>query len=156
VTTDAGFISIRYAVVAERASLEALQFRASVHATRYAEQLRAHPEVVAIPVQQIEDGVVRVAERHGCIAGFAILLPPMGGTCELDAIFVEPDQMGTGVGRRLIDDAVVIARRWGARRIDVVANPDACGFYERLGFTGNDEVATRFGPGRRVRLTTEA
>jgi GNAT superfamily N-acetyltransferase len=145
-------ISIRSAVAAEQRALEELQFRASVHSTRYADVLRAHPDAIEIPPWQFEDGLVRVAHDGGSVVGFAVLLAPVDGSCELDAIFVEPDRMGTGIGRMLIDDAVERARGWSALRIEVVANPDAVDFYERLGFAGNDEVATRFGPGRRMHL----
>src|SRR5438876_7903301 len=93
-----GAIMIRPAVAAERRALEELQMRASVHSTRYAEQLRAHPEAIEIPPEQIERGLVRVAEHNGAIAGFAVLLPPVDGACELDAIFVEPDLMRKGIG----------------------------------------------------------
>jgi GNAT superfamily N-acetyltransferase len=149
-------VSIRPAAPSERVALEELQLRASIHSTRYAEQLRDNPDAVAIPAEQIEAGLVRVAERAGTIAGFATLLPPADDVCELDAIFVEPDHMGVGIGRLLIEDVLAIARRWGAKRIDVVANPDAWGFYEALGFTGNKEVPTRFGPGRRMHLVVGA
>jgi ribosomal protein S18 acetylase RimI-like enzyme len=60
--------------------------------------------------------------------------------------------MGAGVGRSLIEDAMRIARDRGATRIEVVANPEAVAFYQRLGFTGHEQVPTRFGPARRMRL----
>jgi len=148
--TSAG-VHVRTAEVAERGALEGLMMRASVASTRYAEELRAHPDAVAVPAEQFEDGLVRVAERDGEVAGFAVLLPPVDRVCELDAIFVEPSAMGAGVGRVLIEDAVARARDWRAADIQVVANPDATGFYERVGFTQGDEVATRFGPGLRMR-----
>jgi ribosomal protein S18 acetylase RimI-like enzyme len=155
-TTASGTIVIRPAVAAERQALEALQLRASLHSGRWTEHLRAHPDAIQIPAEHIERGLVRVAERDGAPAGFATLLPPVNGVCELDAIFVEPAAMGTGIGRRLIDDAVVIARRSGAASIVVVANPDAFAFYERLGFSGEQEVATRFGAGRHMHRDIEA
>lgn len=149
-------VLIRSGVAAERRALEALQFRASVHATRYADVLRAHPDAIEIPPWQFADGLVRVAQDGDSIVGFAVLLVPVDGDCELDAIFVEPERMRMGIGRLLIDDAVARARAWAANRIEVVANPDAVDFYERVGFAGNDEVATRFGPGRRMRLLVGA
>jgi GNAT superfamily N-acetyltransferase len=142
---------IRLATASERRALEELQMRASVHSGRWAEQLRAHPDAIAVPAEQIARGLVRVAERDGAVLGFATLLPPVSGVCELEAIFVEPASMGAGIGRRLIDDVMAIAGRNGAIAVEVVANPDAWAFYERVGFSGDDAVATRFGAGRRMR-----
>lgn len=61
--------------------------------------------------------------------------------------------MGAGVGRALVEDARRVARERGAARIEVVANPEAVRFYQRLGFTGAEPVPTRFGPARSMRLT---
>jgi len=46
----------------------------------------------------------------------------------------------------------VVARSDGARRLDVIANPRAIGFYEKLGFQPGDTVQTRFGAGLRMHL----
>ncbi len=145
-------VSIRLARSAERHALEELQRRASLHGGRYREQLLSHPEVIQIPAPHLEQGLVRVAEQGTRVVGFAALLAAVDGACELDGIFVEPELMGSGVGRALVDDAVAVARARGAARIDVVANPEAVGFYRRLGFTDEGEVATRFGSARRMRL----
>jgi GNAT superfamily N-acetyltransferase len=144
-------VHVRTAVVGERRALEELMMRASIAGTRYGEELRAHPDAVSVPAEQFADGLVRVAERDGAVAGFAVLLGPVDGACELDAIFVEPELMGTGIGRVLMEDAVARAADWGATHIDVIANPDAIAFYERMGFTKEGEAATRFGPARRMR-----
>jgi GNAT superfamily N-acetyltransferase len=144
-------VRVRTALVGERRALEELMMRASTASTRYRDDLRSHPDAVSVPAEQFEGGLVRVAERDGAVAGFAVLLPPDDGVCELDAIFVEPELMGAGIGRALIDDAVARAEAWGAADIGVVANPDALVFYERMGFTRGDEVGTRFGPALRMR-----
>ena len=68
------------------------------------------------------------------LAGFAVLLERSGNACELDGLFVEPDRMRGGVGRRLVEDATQIARERDATRIDVVANPPAVAFYDAVGF----------------------
>jgi|SRR4051794_10657477 GNAT superfamily N-acetyltransferase len=147
-----GALAIRLAAVGERAALEALQRRASMHWGRYRDQLAAHPDAIQIPDEQFEQGLVRVAEEGEQVVGFSVLLPASGGACELDGIFVEPERMGTGAGRALIEDATRIAGAGGAQLIEVIANPEALGFYRRLGFTGDDAVPTRFGPGHRMRL----
>jgi GNAT superfamily N-acetyltransferase len=146
-------VLIRDARAAEQRSLTELQRRASLHWDAYREQLLAHPEVVELPLEQIADGLVRVAESGGDVVGFAVLFRVAHGACELDGLFVEPDHMGSGVGRALVEDAAQTARERGATRIEVVANPEALGFYERLGFIATTEVPTLFGPARRMSLS---
>jgi N-acetylglutamate synthase-like GNAT family acetyltransferase len=143
---------IRRARMSERDALEDLQRRSSMHDPMYRAQLAAHPEAIELPAEQIAAGLVRVAEQDGAVVGFAVLLERSSDACELDGLFVEPDRMRTGVGRRLVDDARRIARERGATRIDVVANPQAVAFYEAVGFTVVGEVQTRFGPAPRMSL----
>lgn len=144
--------AIRSAHLAERTALEDLQRRSSMHEPMYRAQLAAHPDAIELPAEQIRAGAVRVAEQDGAVVGFAVLLAPFAGGCEVDGLFVEPDRMRSGVGRQLIDDAKRIARQQGATRIDVVANPQAVAFYERVGFSTSGEAATRFGMAPRMSL----
>jgi predicted N-acetyltransferase YhbS len=51
----------------------------------------------------------------------------------LDYMFVEPDAMGEGVGRALWQHAVATARALGHPALIVVADPNAEGFYRRMG-----------------------
>jgi len=145
--------TIRPAQVAERDALEALQRRSSVHDPMYRAQLAAYPDAIELPVRQFTAGLVRVAEQRGGLVGFAVLLERSGEACELDGLFVEPDRMRAGIGRRLVQDATRIARERGATRIDVVANPQAVAFYEAVGFTYAGEAQTRFGPAPRMSLS---
>jgi GNAT superfamily N-acetyltransferase len=144
--------SVRTARPAEKAALEALQRRSSLHEPMYRAQLEAHPDAIELPAEQIAAGLVRVAEQGGAIAGFSVLLERAGDACELDGLFVEPDRMRTGVGRRLVEDAKGLARERGASRIDVVANPQAVAFYAAVGFVGTGAAQTRFGPAPRMSL----
>jgi len=145
-------VSIRDARLAERESLEELQRRASLHSSTYRDQLLAHPDAVQLPAEQIEHGLVRLAEQAGDIVGFAVLLSAVERACELDGLFVEPEHWRRGIARLLIEDTVQIAHARGATRIDVIANPEAIAFYQRVGFVEGEGAATRFGPARRMRL----
>lgn len=136
----------------ERIALEALQWRASLHNDGDRAALLAHPDAISLPQRQIDHGIVRVLEQTAAIVGFAVLLEPTAGACELDGLFVEPEHMRGGLGRRLIDDAVRIARARGATRIEVIANPHADAFYRAVGFTVAGDATTRFGPGTRMCL----
>jgi N-acetylglutamate synthase-like GNAT family acetyltransferase len=152
---DADATTIRRARVSEREALEDLQRRSSVEGPMYRAQLEAHPDAIELPAEQIAAGLVRVAERNGVVVGFSVLFEPSDGACELDGLFVEPDQMRTGVGRRLIEDATSIARERGATRIDVVANPQALAFYAAVGFEPAGEAQTQFGPAPRMSLPVD-
>ena len=148
----AGALAMRLARVSEREALEQLQRRSSMHEPMYRAQLAARPDAVELPAEQITEGLVRVAEQNGAIVGFAVLLERSADACELDGLFVEPERMRAGVGRRLVEDAKRIARERGATRIDVVANPQAVAFYEAVGFTTVGEARTRFGRAPRMSL----
>jgi len=139
-------IAIRDAELHEIPLLESLQLRASVVAPDYREALAAHPEVIHLPAADVSEARTRVATVEKRIAGFSVVLRVHATSHELDGLFVEPDLMGNGVGRALIDDAVARARPFGVRTIDVIANPTAAGFYSNLGFTRGEDVMTQFGP----------
>ena len=135
----------------ERGFLEDLQRRASLMWEEYRPYLLANPDVIELPLAQLRDGRVRVAEWRGRTAGFAALLPKEG-FCELDGLFVEPALWGHGIARALIADALVLARAEGAGRLETIANPRAEGFYRKLGFTVIGRAETQFGPANRMKL----
>jgi ribosomal protein S18 acetylase RimI-like enzyme len=151
-TSDRKPVTIRFAQQSEREALERLQRRSSMAQPMYRAQLAAHPDAIELPGEQIAAGLVRVAEQDGAIVGFAVLLERAEDACELDGLFVGPEHMRAGVGRKLMDDARQIARERGAARIDVVANPQAVAFYEAAGFTTVGEAQTRFGPAPRMSM----
>ena len=141
---------IRDARLDEVGALEALQRRASLVWEDYREQLLANPDAIQLPVDHV--GLTRVAVDHaGARLGFAVVLGVLAGACELDGLFVEPDAWGRGVGRALVDDAAGRARAGGAEQLEVIANPRAVGFYERVAFVPAGTASTRFGPAQRMR-----
>jgi lactoylglutathione lyase len=144
---------IRDALPDEASALEALQRRASDVWEDDRVHLAAHPDAIEPPHQAIAEGRVRVAvDTSGGRLGFSVVLPVADGRCELDDLFVEPTSMGLGVGRVLVADAASRAAVAGAAHVDVIANPNALGFYERVGFVATGDVSTRFGRGIRMSL----
>ena len=66
----------------------------------------------------------------GGIGGFAAFAGVAGEMLEM--LFVDPAMRGKGLGRRLVEYTI---RHCGVRRVDVnEQNPQAVGFYKRLGF----------------------
>lgn len=75
---------------------------------------------------------VLVAEAGGRAVGFAALVPE-GEVCVLDDLWIEPEWIGRGLGSQLFRAAVERARKLGATRLEWEAEPNAVGFYERMG-----------------------
>jgi GNAT superfamily N-acetyltransferase len=74
-----------------------------------------------------------VAEVDGEIVAWAALVPPAEGVAVLDDLWVDPPAMGHGFGSRLFRLAADRARELGAERLEWGAEPNAVGFYEKLG-----------------------
>ena len=140
-------VAIRLARPNEREDLEALQWRASLANAGDRDALLGHPDAIALPVEQITDGHVLVAQRDGVIVGFAAVLPRPDGNAELDALFVDPGLWKRGVGRLLVDHCAAVAKARTSRILHVVGNPHAEGFYVACGFRTTGAVETRFGAG---------
>jgi GNAT superfamily N-acetyltransferase len=73
-----------------------------------------------------------VAEAEGRAVGWAALIP-RGDVVWLDDMWVMPEWIGKGVGSLLFRHAVERARAVGGRTLEWEAEPNAVGFYERMG-----------------------
>ena len=51
----------------------------------------------------------------------------------LENLFVLPDYMGKGVGKQLFLHAIDLARQRGYKILQLLADPNAVGFYEKMG-----------------------
>ncbi len=144
-------VTVRQAKPTEAVALERLQRRSSDVWAAYRAQLAAHPDAIELPEAFIDAGWVWVAVADGDgPLGFSVVVPGERGIHELDGLFVEPADIGRGVGRALVEDAAARAAATGASSIEVTAGP-AQGFYERVGFGVIGTAETRFGPAVRMR-----
>ena len=75
---------------------------------------------------------VYVAEADGEPVGWAALIP-RGEVGWLEDLWINPPWIGRGVGRLLFEHVAGRARVLGARRLEWEAEPNATGFYERMG-----------------------
>ena len=144
-------LKIRNATATEAPVLEALQRRSSDVWEDYREQLAANPDAIELPQAFIDSCWVRVAVNvQETPVGFSVVVPTNGPVHELDGLFVDPDQMSSGVGRALVEDAGARASDQGAEALEVTAGP-AQAFYERVGFNLIGPAQTRFGSAVRMR-----
>lgn len=140
------------AVASEREALEALQRRASLGNPGDRDAILANPDAIVLPMEQIADGHVFVAERDGAIAGFAAVLLRRDGDVELDGLFVEPHLQRLGIGRSLVEHCTDFTRAKRASWLHVIGNPHAQAFYLACGFLRDGIVRTRFGEGLLMRM----
>jgi GNAT superfamily N-acetyltransferase len=75
---------------------------------------------------------VWLAEEAGAVVGFFALIPH-GADQELDLFFTANEAQGTGLGRRLFAAMAQRARALGAACVVITSNPEAAGFYRRMG-----------------------
>jgi N-acetylglutamate synthase-like GNAT family acetyltransferase len=144
-------VLIRRARAKEAAALTALAFRSKAFWGYDKAFLEASGPDLTVEDELVRSGRVFVAERDRTIAGFASLggEPPR---LELVQLFVEPDFIGSGVGRGLVDHAVAEARRLGAVELVVESDPNAEGFYGAMGGERVGTVPSIVDPERQLPL----
>ncbi|MFZ5783199.1 MAG: GNAT family N-acetyltransferase [Pseudomonadota bacterium] len=124
---------IRNAKAGEAVSLTALCVRSKAHWGYDAAFMAMSTPALVVSEDDIAAGRVLVAlDDAGAAVGVAVVLPS-GATSDLDALFVEPSAIGTGAGRALFEASLALARRQGAGRLTILADPNAAAFYERMG-----------------------
>jgi GNAT superfamily N-acetyltransferase len=89
-------------------------------------------ESLTITPEFISDNEVYGAVFEEEIGGFHALVE-RGREVELEHLWVSPEHIGAGIGRALFDHAVRRAAALGAKAMSIEADPNAEGFYRRMG-----------------------
>lgn len=140
-------ISIRPAKIEECQLLVELQRRASLANPSDYKSIIENPQAIEIATSQILEGNIMVAVLAGEIIGFHEIHIREDGNCELDGLFVEPKFWKNGIARKLVKNAVLLAKHQGAKIMNVIGNPHAEGFYLKEGFVQIGKTQTQFGIG---------
>jgi GNAT superfamily N-acetyltransferase len=90
--------------------------------------------ILTITPEFISINQVYSATMNGSIVGFYGMIVS-GSEAILDHLWVNPDQIGTGIGRELFSHAVNLARSMDAATIEIESDPNAEEFYKRMGAT---------------------
>jgi GNAT superfamily N-acetyltransferase len=140
--------AVRGARGGEAEALTALAVRSKAH-WGYDEALMEMSRAsLTVSDADIASGRVLVAERQGLPFGVARVEPDG----ELGLMFVDPRTINRGVGRALFEAAVGLARHLGARRMAILADPNAAPFYERMGARLVSHAPSDAIPGRTLPL----
>ena len=107
-------------------------------------------ELTWVP-SDLTDGRAAVASDDGGLRAVA-QVTVSGDVADLERLFVDPAAMGDGLGRRMFEWAVSVARAEGATRMTIEADPDAAPFYKRMGAVEVGTAPSGSIPGRRLPL----
>jgi GNAT superfamily N-acetyltransferase len=89
-------------------------------------------EILTMRPEFIAANVTYSAIEEGCPVGF-YLLTTEDDDMHLDHLWIAPPAMGRGIGRALFEHAVAQARGLDHRTLKMEADPNAEGFYTRMG-----------------------
>ncbi len=127
---------IRPARAEDAEVLSDLAFRSKAHWGYADDFMEACRDELTYTPEQVASGDFHVLDSDGRIAGFYALTKISPDTAELEAMFVEPERIGEGCGRALMQDAL---SRAGSlehiQRLVIQADPHAAEFYRRAGAT---------------------
>ncbi len=149
-------LSIRPAATEEAAALTGIAHDAKRHWGYPEDWIQHWQEDLTISSDFINDNQVYVAELEGEIIGFYALV--LGDQrAELEHMWVAPKHIGTGVGKELFIHAMQNAAGDNIAEVEISADPNAEGFYQRMGARRIGEVTSEInGQTRRLpRLTVD-
>lgn len=116
----------------------------------YDEQfLKACEAELTVPPDFVETHPVFVAEIQGRVVGF-YALSSQRPECELEFLYVEPDDIGRGHGRHLWLHAVKTASHLGCHSMVIQSDPYAETFYTAMGAKKIGESPSGSIPGRTL------
>ena len=149
-------VRVRPAREDEAAALSALGLRSKAYWGYDAAFIEACREELAVEPAALTDDDqcwrVAVDDDDRPIAYYGLAPTEDRETLELEALFVSPDAIGTGIGRRLTDDARRAARARGRSRIIIQGDPHAADFYRAVGAVPIGERESGSIPGRYLPL----
>lgn len=95
------------------------------------------PQLTFSP-EYFEENESWVAEINNAPVAFCTLLEKDASTW-IENLWVSPECIGKGVGKGLFSHAVELARQRGYKLLQLEADPNAVGFYEKMGMRKTGE-----------------
>jgi GNAT superfamily N-acetyltransferase len=100
-------------------------------------------------LRDLELTPIAVAEHDGRLIGVA-QLKVVDDEADLLKLFVEPSVLRSGAGKALLAWATDVAKKLGAKRLSIEADPDAAPFYRRMGAYDVGQAPSGSVPGRML------
>lgn len=149
--TDIAMATIRRARPEEAAALSDLAMRSKAVWGYDAAFLELCRPALTVSPDAVRTRPVYLAETAGGVpAGFYALAPLSRRLADLTLMFVAPEHIGQGHGRRLWRHMAATARDNGYREVELTSDPNAAAFYARMGARRDGWAASESIPGRRL------
>lgn len=147
---------IRLARPDEAGLLSALALRSKAHWGYSEEFMAACRDELTYAAEQIDapQFTFCVCTVEDTVVGFHALERLSPDCAELEALFVEPEYIGQGVGRALIEHAKDYARQRGSSSLVIQGDPNAEKFYLAAGAVRSGSKESRSIAGRKLPLFT--
>jgi len=117
--------------------------------------MRQCKDALTVRPAAIDAGRVWVVEADGAVTGVASVAdadPTSECDYEIAHLFVEPSAMGEGVGRLLFEQCVTWVQSNGGGKLEILSDPGAAPFYQRMGARLVGDAPSDAIPGRRLPL----
>ena len=126
---------IRAAAAHEAAEISSLAIRSKAYWGYTKEFMETCREELTVTSDEIDSPSLHyvVAECGAKIVGFYGIEHLADSEYELEALFVEPEHIGTGIGRSLMNHAKKTAKEMGGRTLVIQGDPNAEKFYRAAG-----------------------
>ena len=115
-------------------ALTEIAFAAKRHWGYPEDWIEAWRDILTMRPQFIAENVAYCVIEENHAVGFYVLTTEHDGL-HLDHLWIVPSAMGRGIGRALFEHATAQARNSGFDSIKIEADPNAEGFYKRMGAT---------------------
>ena len=142
-------LTIRPPTIDELSGLSDLCFRSKAIWGYDEEFMEACRGELSFEPRDLELTPIAVAEHDGKPIGVAQLKIVDDGA-DLLKLFVEPSALRSGTGKALLAWATDVAKKLGATRLTIEADPDAAPFYRRMGAYDVGQAPSGSVPGRML------
>ena len=140
-------LTIRAATIEELSGLSDLCFRSKAVWGYDEEFMEACRRELSFEPRDLELTPIAVAEHDGKPIGVA-QVKVINDEADLMKLFVEPGALRRGTGKALLVWATDIAKKLGATRLTIDADPDAAPFYRKMGAYDLGQAPSGSVPGR--------
>lgn len=133
---------IERADIEDNLILSDIAFKGKSYWDYTSEQLNSWKEDLTITQEYLSKYDVYKLVDKNSIIGFFSLIKIDKNTVKVDCLFMYPEFIGNGNGRRLINSVIELATTMSVNRIILDSDPNAQKFYEHFGFIKYAEIET--------------